>query len=64
MNDLNIEINDNRMDVEYVLHEGSMGLGFEKDKKDLTLKFHGSSNQRVIDVHKTLEQGKICLWTM
>ena len=35
VNDLNIEINDNRMDVEYVLNEGSMGLGFERDKKEL-----------------------------
>ena len=35
---------------------------FEEDKKDLTLKFRGSSNQRVIDVKKSLEQNKIVLW--
>ena len=35
---------------------------FEEDKKDLTLKFRGSSNQRVIDVKKSLEQNKVVLW--
>ena len=30
--------------------------------KDLTLKFRGSSNQRLIDVKETLKQGKIILW--
>lgn len=32
---------------------------FELDKKDLMLKYRGSSNQRVIDVQKTLEEGRI-----
>ena len=35
---------------------------FEIDKKDLSLKFKGSSNQRVIDVKKTLTEGKIILY--
>lgn len=35
---------------------------FEIDKKDLSLKFRGSSNQRVIDVKKTLTEGKIVLY--
>ena len=33
VNDLNIEINNERMDVEYILKFGSMGLGFSNDKK-------------------------------
>ena len=34
---------------------------FEVDKKELSLKWKGSSNQRVIDVPKTLHEGKIVL---
>lgn len=33
---------------------------FDLSKKDLTLAFRGSSNQRIIDVKKSLEQNKIC----
>lgn len=32
---------------------------FEEDKKDITLKFRGSSNQRIIDVKQSLLQNKI-----
>ena len=32
---------------------------FVLDKKDLSLKYRGSSNQRVIDVQASLEVGKI-----
>ncbi|MEN8078060.1 anaerobic ribonucleoside-triphosphate reductase activating protein [Clostridioides difficile] len=32
---------------------------FEMDKRDIMLKYRGSSNQRVIDVKKSLEQGNI-----
>lgn len=35
---------------------------FVQEKKDLTLKFRGSSNQRVIDCKKSLEQGEIVLY--
>ncbi len=35
---------------------------FEKDKKDIRLKFRGSTNQRIIDVKQTLLQNKIILW--
>ncbi len=34
---------------------------FEKDLKDLTLKFRGSSNQRIIDVKSSLEKGNVVL---
>ena len=34
---------------------------FEEDKKDLTLKWRGSSNQRVIDCKKALAENKIIL---
>lgn len=34
---------------------------FQVDKKDLTLPFIGSSNQRIIDVKMTLAKGKIVL---
>ena len=32
---------------------------FELDKKDLKLKFRGSSNQRIIDVKESLKQNKV-----
>ena len=32
---------------------------FEEDKKDLNLKFRGSSNQRIIDVPKSLKVHKV-----
>lgn len=35
---------------------------FEKDKKDLTLKFRGSRNQHVIDVQESLKQNKLILY--
>jgi anaerobic ribonucleoside-triphosphate reductase activating protein len=35
---------------------------FEEDKKDLKLKFRGSSNQRIIDVKKSLKENKAVLF--
>jgi anaerobic ribonucleoside-triphosphate reductase activating protein len=35
---------------------------FEEDKRNLTLKFRGSSNQRLIDIQETLRKGEIVLW--
>ena len=34
---------------------------FQEKQKDITLKFRGSRNQRVIDLPKTIQCGKICL---
>ena len=31
-------------------------------KKDLTLQFRGSSNQRIIDVPKSFASGKVVIW--
>ena len=35
---------------------------FMLDKKDLTLQFRGSSNQRIIDVPKSLAQNEVVIW--
>ena len=35
---------------------------FELAKKDLTLQFRGSSNQRIIDVQASLTAGEVILW--
>lgn len=35
---------------------------FIDELKDLSLKFRGSSNQRLIDVQKTLKKGEVVLW--
>ena len=36
---------------------------FEKDKKNISLRFRGSENQRIIDLNKTRKTGNIVLWT-
>ena len=36
---------------------------FEIDKRDITLQFMGSSNQRIIDVQKSLKNREVVLWT-
>ena len=35
---------------------------FVEDLKDLKLRFRGSANQRIIDVPRTLREGKVRLW--
>ncbi|MDV9115152.1 anaerobic ribonucleoside-triphosphate reductase activating protein [Lactiplantibacillus plantarum] len=35
---------------------------FLQDKMDLSLQFRGSSNQRIIDVPKSLTAGKVVIW--
>ena len=35
---------------------------YDKHKKDISLRFRGSSNQRLIDMNATREAGRIVLW--
>ncbi|OTE88812.1 anaerobic ribonucleoside-triphosphate reductase activating protein, partial [Escherichia coli] len=35
---------------------------FELSKRDLKLQFRGSSNQRIIDVQKSLESNQVMIW--
>ncbi|MBR1828988.1 MAG: anaerobic ribonucleoside-triphosphate reductase activating protein [Atopobiaceae bacterium] len=35
---------------------------FVQEKKDITLRFRGSSNQRIIDVRRSLAAREVCLW--
>ena len=35
---------------------------FELEKRDLTLQFRGSSNQRIIDVPKSLQNSNVVIW--
>lgn len=35
---------------------------FEIEYKNISLKFRGSTNQRLIDVQKSLQEGKVILW--
>lgn len=36
---------------------------FVEEKKDLSLRFKGSSNQRIIDVKRSLKEGKVVRWS-
>jgi anaerobic ribonucleoside-triphosphate reductase activating protein len=52
------EVTDEMLSMIDVLVDGR----FEEDKKDISLRFRGSSNQRLIDLNATRECGKITLW--
>lgn len=52
-----IEVTDELLHMFDVLVDGK----FVEELKDITLKFRGSSNQRVIDLKTTLATDKICL---
>lgn len=36
---------------------------FMEEKKDITLRFRGSSNQRVIDVVRSRDEGRVVMWS-
>ncbi|MBP3369063.1 MAG: anaerobic ribonucleoside-triphosphate reductase activating protein [Clostridia bacterium] len=52
------EVTDEMLSLIDVLVDGK----FEEDKKDISLRFRGSSNQRIIDMNATREAGGIILW--
>ena len=35
---------------------------YDKSKRNLMLQFRGSSNQRIIDVQKSMQSGKVVIW--
>lgn len=52
------EVTDEMLSYIDILVDGE----FVEEKKDLKLRFRGSSNQRIIDVQKSLKTGQVCLW--
>ena len=55
---LRCEVTDEMLDLIDVLVDGR----FVERLKDLSLEFRGSSNQRLIDLPKTIAEGQIVLW--
>ncbi len=53
----NCEVTRELLELTDVLVDGR----FVEEEKDITLKFRGSRNQRIIDVAQTLESRKVCL---
>ena len=35
---------------------------YDRNKRNLMFQFRGSSNQRIIDVQKSLQSGKVVIW--
>ena len=52
------EVTDEMLSMIDILVDGR----FEKDKKNLNLRFRGSTNQRVLDLKQTEKTGQIVLW--
>ena len=55
-----------REDALVILHSCDVLVDgrFIEAEKDITLKFRGSRNQRIIDVQKSLETGEVVLWNL
>ena len=53
------EVTDELLSLLYVLVDGRFVLA----QKDISLRFRGSRNQRILDLRRTREAGHIVLWT-
>ena len=54
-------INQHNPDTDELLRQADILIDgrYEQDKRDLTLRFRGSSNQRVIDMNRTRAEGRV-----
>ena len=52
------EVTDELLELTDVLVDGE----FVEEKKNISLRFRGSSNQRIIDLNETRKQGEIVMW--
>lgn len=52
------EVTDEMLELIDVLVDGE----FQKERKNISLKFRGSENQRLIDLRETKRNGKVTLW--